>query len=832
MQYRAPQLCTVVGNQGVGKSRLVAEWLRRVFERSSPTVQVYRGRAAPGGGSFALVSKLLRDRFLVTDADAPDAAAAKVRGVLQEVFADLRVAEVVHFLGLYLPVAQRGTPFLRAIDDVRQHADIARTVLKRFLELDAERAPLVLAFDDLHHADDDSMELLAHVGEALGGSPVVLLASARPELFVRHQRWGAGASDHTRIDLGPLAAREAEAMVRQLLARVEHLPPAIVTDAVEMTSGNPFFLEELVRVFVADGILVPQPGADGKWRIDLQRARRVQLPVTVEEAVQVRIGSLSPEERDLLEKGATFGSVFWTGALTCLRRLDRDDPARALADGQRAAIDKILGDLVEREYLLRMPDSTIAGETEYCFRHNLERDLVAKMTAPDRARRHALFGGQWLETRLEGRTEEQLEFLATLYTRGGASRRAAEAWVAAGDSARTRYANDAAVDLYGKGLALLDADDALARVDALHNLGDVMALSGRTREALGCFEEMLRAAWLLDWQAKAGAAHGRIGRCYRTLGEYDKAEHHLGLALDLFNRARDHRGVAGAEDDLGKVSFLRGDYQRALDRHARALDLRRELGDPRSIALALHNLAQVHHASGNHFEAMARFDEALSLRRDIGDRHGVAQSLTEMGAVWRDRGAHDRALAVYKEAIALTREIGDRVTEAQVGTRIGETLQRAGRFTEAAAALKQAVEVSEAMGDRQVQTEAARLLGETLLEMGEEDAARRQCAAALELAERIGSRAHQGKAHRALGAVLARDPAARADADGHFRSAIEQLGDIGADPELMRAYRAYGDFLEETGDADGAQTVRERADEILGRLRESARVSVDVEVDL
>src|SRR5207245_2217328 len=127
------------------------------------------------------------------------------------------------------------------------------------------------------------------------------VAAARPELFVRHPRWGTGAADHTRIDLGPLAPREAEAMVRHLLQRVDHLPPSIVTDAVEMTSGNPFFLEELVRVFLADNILVQQPGGDGKWRIDLGRARRVQLPVTVEEAVQVRIGSLSPDERDLLE---------------------------------------------------------------------------------------------------------------------------------------------------------------------------------------------------------------------------------------------------------------------------------------------------------------------------------------------------------------------------------------------------------------------------------------------------------------------------------------------------------------------------------------------------
>jgi tetratricopeptide (TPR) repeat protein len=458
------------------------------------------------------------------------------------------------------------------------------------------------------------------------------------------------------------------------------------------------------------------------------------------------------------------------------------------------------------------------------------------MTALDRARRHHLFAAQWLETRLRERTEEQLEFLATLYEKGGSARRAAEMWVRAGDSARARYANDAAVRFYGRGLELLDRDDALGRLDALHNLGDVTALSGKTREALQLFEEMLRSAWLLDAQAKAGAAHGRIGRCYRTLGEYDRAEYHLGQALNLFTRANDHRGVAGAEDDLGKVSFLRGDYGRALDRHGRALDLRRALGEPRSIALALHNLAQVYHASGNLSEAMRRFDEALALRRSIEDKPGVAQSLAEMGAVWRDRQVYDRALAVYKDGIALTREIGDRVTEEQIGTRIGETLMKAGRFTEAASALKQAVEVAEAMGDRLVQAEASRLLGETLLEMTELGAARKQCAQALDLAERVGSRPQRGFAHRALGTVIAKsqpkEAEERAEADRHFHAAIELIGDVGAEAELMRAYREYGDFLEEGGDADGAQTVRERADEILSRLREAARVTVDVEMDM
>src|SRR5262245_40449753 len=116
-RYQAPQLVTVVGGQGLGKSRLVAEWLERLGELPAPGVRIYRGRAAEGDGSYSLVSRLLRDRFAVGEAESAEAIAGKVRAVLEGVFADRRVAEVVHFLGRYLPVAQRETPFLRAMED-------------------------------------------------------------------------------------------------------------------------------------------------------------------------------------------------------------------------------------------------------------------------------------------------------------------------------------------------------------------------------------------------------------------------------------------------------------------------------------------------------------------------------------------------------------------------------------------------------------------------------------------------------------------------------------------------------------------------------------------
>src|SRR5262249_26061062 len=158
-------------------------------------------------------------------------------------------------------------------------------------------------------------------GEGLSGA-VVLLVLARPELFVRAPHWGTFEGDHTRLELRPLDAAEAERMLRSLLERAEQIPPRFVAEAVEMTGGNPFFLGELVRLVVADGTITS--AQSGRWRINAARASAAALPMTVEEAVQARIAALEPAERDVLEKAAALGNVFWTGALVVLTRLGHE----------------------------------------------------------------------------------------------------------------------------------------------------------------------------------------------------------------------------------------------------------------------------------------------------------------------------------------------------------------------------------------------------------------------------------------------------------------------------------------------------------------------------
>lgn len=832
VDFKAPQLITVVGNQGTGKTRLIDELVLAL----PPSVRVFHGRASEDGPRYAAVSRLLRDRFAIAESATEMAARDAFRREVVDVFGDQRVAEVLHFLGQFVDLRFPGSPFLKVLGESQaQHDEITRTVLRRFIEVDADKSPLVLVFDDLQWADTETLSLLQELGSSLGGSPVVLVVCTRPELMIRLADWGAGVTDHTRIDLRSLEPDDAEAMFRNLLSRCDAIPDDIVEDAVEMTGGNPYFLEQLVRLFLGNGTI----DADvTPWRLDPARAAETELPISIEEAIEARIAALEDEERDVLEKGAIFGNVFWLGSVVALTRLERvaagdappASPAGPLdydwgdAEGVRRRMSAIVAELVERDYLLELEpeDSTVVGDVELVFKHNLERELIAKSTERKKLTRYHRLAAQWLETKLSARSEEQLEFLAQLYERGGDRRRAAHCYLAGGDKARSRYANEQAVELYRKGLAMLDDDDAVAQLEGLHNLGSVLDLVGRTDEAQKQFSLMLRRSWLFDHKAKGGAAHSRLGRIHRRLGEYDQAMAHLRAANELFGRAEDRRGIASALDDIGQVHWLRGAYGQALEFHRQALSIRRALGDRRSIALCLANIGRVHHSSGAFKAATRQFREALELRRQIGDLSGVVASLCDLGAVHVADGSYEMALEMFSEAKAIAEDIGDKLALTHVLACLGECLAAVGRGPEAVEQLMEGIGLAGALGHRVGVAECRRRLAEVFLSMGDAAQALDQARQALHISERVGSRAQVGASQRAMAEALAASGRDDAEADKHFRMAIEILAGMKNELELARCYRAFALLRERAGEDAEAQKLRRRADEIFGRLRGAA----------
>jgi tetratricopeptide (TPR) repeat protein len=838
VDFQAPQLVTIVGNQGTGKSRVVAELIERAVHAP---VRVFHGRARDRSQRWGAIASMLRDRFELVETDSPELSQAKFAAGVKAAFSDEQIAEVLHFLGGFVDLAFPSSPFLRVLNEnPEQHAEIARTVLRRFIEADAHSSPLLLVFDDLQWADDDTLRLLRELGAGLGGSPVMMIACTRPEMLVRCATWGAGVTDHERLDLRNLEPDDAERMFRNLMSRCDGVSDDIVDDAVEMTGGNPHFLEQLVRLFLANGTI---DASGPRWRLDPTRAAETELPISIEEAIEARVAALGKGERELLEKGAVLGSVFWMSAVVALGRIGAASagelgPRPPLGyrwtpetDSVRRDVAQVIDALCDADYLLRLDpeDSTIPGDIELVFKHNLERELIVQSTEPDKLARYHLLAAEWLESKLAGRSEEQLEFLAQLYERGGDRRRAARCYLAGGDKARLRYASDEAVSFYRRGLAMLGDDEATARIDALHNLGDVLDMLGRVDESIAAFGDMLHLAWLLDNQAKAGAAHSRLARIQRRQGQYDRAMEHLRESSELFTRAVDDRGVAGVLDDIGRVHWLRGAYGQALDYHRQALSVRRALGDRRSIALSLANIGRVHRDSGAFKAAIAQFREALDLRRDIGDLAGVVQSLCDLGGVNTADGQHELALELFGEARKLANDIGDRFAMADVLSRLGECKSAMGRGWEAIAHLTEAAELARGLGDRVVLSECRRRLAEVRLSLGEVEEAEEDAREALSISEAVGSRVHIGAAHRALAEVYAAADSqapsgGRTRAEEHFRKAIDILAAMKNELELARCYRAFAQLRERVGQRDEAQKLRSRADEIYQRLRGAATI--------
>lgn len=831
--FQAPQLVTIVGNQGTGKTRLINELIVELGSSDSK-IRVIHGAAErdPAGKPVRLstVASVLRDRFELTPVP-DDTSRLRFTHEVKTVMASDQVGEILYFLGGLVGLEFAPTPFLQAVtESPKQHAELARTALRRFVELDAAASPLVIVLDDLQWADDEALEMINDLAANLSGSPTVLLAASRPEMLVRSGGWGAGAADHTRIDLRNLELDDAETMFRNLLARAKQIPEDTVQDAVEMTGGNPAFLEQLVRLFLDNGTITVGP--DG-WRVDPDKAAQTELPITIEEAIEARIAALEPEERDLLEKAAVFGNVFWVSAVIALSRLEQPvpempPPPLELEWGEGEDVRRRLSDLIsilaERDYLLPLDaeDSSIVGDVEVVFKHNLERELIARSTEPARLARYYLAAAQWLEAKLATLRDEQLEFLATLYERGGDKRRAARCYLQGGDRARARYSPEEARTLYMKGLEMLGEVDAPARMDALHNLGDVLEQAGRTDDAVPYFAEMLALAWRYDNLNKAGAAYSRLARGQRRAGKYDQAMEHLRRAHELFERSKDDRGIASTLDEMGRVHWLRGGYSQALDFHRQALTIRRALGDRRSIALSLANIGRVHHDSGNFKAAITQFREALDLRRDIGDLVGVVQSLSDLAGVHAEDGNHDAALELLGEARGLAMESGDKLALADVLSRTGEVRGAMQRGGEAVKDLADAKAIASGLGDRVMLAATHQRLAQVQLMMGNLEAADVEAHAAVAVSQAAGLRVHTGSGYR-VKAEVAVALGHELQAEDDFRRAIEILAAVKHEVELARAYQGLAGIKERAGKLDEAQKLRGRAQDIFMRLRGAAQ---------
>jgi tetratricopeptide (TPR) repeat protein len=834
--YVQARTVTVLGAAGIGKTRLVRDFLVRVREIGGSGARVLRGSAREGGPAYEVFTRILRGRFGIVEGMDEEAAKAQVRAQLATVLDDRKVGDVAYFLGQLLELGFQDSPLIRAVlGDPQQMRSMRRAIIKSFLEADASKHtdPLVLVFDDLQWAHDDSLELLAYLVESLRG-PILLVCLSRPEILTRHDGWRRyGADRHVLLEIGPLSDAAASGVVGDLLSPCGGATGVdeLVDTAVTLAGGNPALLEQIVRIYHDAGVLeVTDDFQDERWVIHSEKLAAVKLPLTVQDAVQARIAALAPEEREILERAAAMGGVFWLGGLVAIHR-HASQPPEVWEGGDAAdvmALRQRLSDLVDRDYVLRLPDSTFAGDEEFVFKHNLEREALERLTPPASARRYHHAIAAWLTFRgNSASSEEYLEMLARHREKAGAVALAAASYVRAGEVARSRFANAKAAELFAKGLQLLDqcdhADEDL-RLRAVHHHGEVLEAAGRNDDAFRAFADVLRLAFRLDLRSVGGTAHSRIGRLRRETGRLDDAGRHFTAALALFGQAPDERGIASALDDIGKLHWMKGDFALALEYTLRSLAMRRKLGDRPSTAASLHNLGLVQHDAGSYRAASDAFEQALRIRRDIGDLVGVGASLAALAAVIREMRDDKRALALFQEAYEVAKETGDRNRVALVLAQLAATHGRLGDPAKGLVLLKQAADLTDELGDRRALAAALAGLGKAYAARGDRARAQELIQRAVDLFAEVESQVELGAALRSLAEV---DPTSDKATEPLKRS-IAIFESLGNEIELARSCRTYAEILRKRPDAGNPAVTAEaalharRADEILAKTRPAA----------
>jgi class 3 adenylate cyclase/tetratricopeptide (TPR) repeat protein len=549
-QQRSCQLVTIVGEPGVGKSRLCAELFAYLDERPGLT-RWRQGRCLPYGEAIAFwaLGEIVKAECGILESDSPQEAEAKLERALPAGDPDIAWLKA------------RLAPLVGAGGEPASQEE-SFTAWRRCLESWAEARETVLVFEDLQWADAALLSFLEHLAEWTEGVPLLVLCTARPELYEQHPTFGANARNAQRINLSPLTDTETASLLAALLERAV-LPVETQQALLERAGGNPLYAEEFVRLLADRGGL----------------AGAAEVPESVQALIAARLDTLSPQRKSLLQDAAVLGKVFWAGALA------------GMGEREPRMVELALHELTRKELVRPARTSSMGGEAEFGFWHLLVRDVCyAQIPRAARAARHRA-AAAWIEDKAGERAEDLADVLAHHYLQ------ALELGRAAGQGAGAEELEAGAIRylaLAGERALALDvasAEASLAKALALAAPGhpERASLLERWAQAAQQQHQLQEAREALEQALSLYREQGEMIAAGRTLTALASVLGRLGdpgreeaiaEALALLEAQPSGPELVDAHAQLAGMRFVGAAYPEAIAAAERALALAAELGLP------------------------------------------------------------------------------------------------------------------------------------------------------------------------------------------------------------------------------------------------------------
>jgi class 3 adenylate cyclase/tetratricopeptide (TPR) repeat protein len=702
---RAPQLFTVMGAAGVGKSRLVAEFLTGVRNEAS----VLSGRCLPYGEGITYwpIGEIVREAAGISDQDSAEAALAKVREVVSgQRDADIVAGRVASAIGLSVETASQEELFW---------------AVRKWLESIAAQQRVVVVLEDVHWAEPTLLDLIEHIGDWSRDVSLLVLCAARPELLDARPGWSGGKLNATSVLLEPLGAEAVIGLIEHL-PEGSTLPSSLLTKIVEAADGNPLFVEEMLAMLRDDARLRDQ---GGNWVED--RIGAVSVPPSISALLAARLDQLGAPERGVAERASVVGRVF-----------DRTAVDELSPEAERATVGGSLLSLVRKE-LLRPDRSDLTGDEAFKFRHILIRDAAYDaLPKLERAELHERFA-DWLERVAGERLSEYEEIVGHHLEQAHAYR----IELRPNDEAATRLAARAGARLGAAGRRAVQRGDLMAATNLLQRSVSLLGIGNPSRSGLlvALIEALIETGRLVDaaqmleqTQPSDGSraskdldARLKLQRAWLQWLTHpenvDTTRRLIDEAFTWLERAGDEEGLAQAWRLRGNLHWTYLDGVEAADCWRKSLDYAVKSGNPHDQVEAVAFLTTVAFHSGMPVSEGLRLCQEL-LPRAL-DHPGIEPSiLVAQAGLEAMKGRFDVARKLRSRAKKLLVEFGLELFGATTASQVfGIVDLLADNPRAAESELRRGYEILDRMGERSYLSTTACLLAEALFRSGRIDEA-------------------------------------------------------------------------------------------------------------
>jgi class 3 adenylate cyclase/tetratricopeptide (TPR) repeat protein len=619
VRERSIQLVTITGEPGVGKTRLVGEFAKRVSAQLEPATW-RRGRCLSYGEgiTFWALGEIVKSHVGILESDGPAEAERKLVAAIEGTIEDASEREwFAARLGALV-----GTS---VADSAAVERGESFTAWRRFLEAVAHRTPLVLVVEDIHWADGALLDFLEHLADWCTEVPMFVVCTARPELFGRRATWGGGKRNASTISLSPLTAQETAKLVAALLSQAV-LPAETQAVLLERAGGNPLYAEEFARMLLDRGILQRR----GRT-FEVAADREIPVPETVHALIAARLDTLTPEHKSLIQDAAVLGKTFWAGAVASMTGIDVP------------AVRESFHELARKEFVRPARTSSVEHEEEYSFWHVLVRDVAyGQIPRAARSRKHRA-AAAWIEQLAGERVTDHAEFLAHHYRqalelarRAGADNEVrqleeptARFLVMAGDRAFPLDVG-AAEDYYRQALEHLAIGHG-ERARVAGKAADAAWLGGRLPEA----EQFCELA-LAEFRGHGnplgeGEALVRVASVLKFRGDTARAWELLERAAEILEREPSGPELVRAYAQLARDHMLASNNEPCLEYSNKTIELAQALGMEEQVVFALQTRGSARSDLGD-IRGLDDLREARRRALDLGIGHEIVRSHNNLGS--------------------------------------------------------------------------------------------------------------------------------------------------------------------------------------------------------